>query len=62
MNITVPNKVVANDQVKRTIASGCSIITRPSVMTMQASISMRLRRSHVGHFFDSAFTCAPPRR
>ena len=50
-------RVVRNDQVNRIIASGCSIITRPSVITMQAAISMRPRRSQVGHFLVSTFIC-----
>ena len=45
MNITVPKRVVKNDQVNRIIANGCSIIRKPVAMTTQASISMRPRRA-----------------
>jgi hypothetical protein len=52
MNMSVPKSVVANDQVKRTIASGCNIITMPSVMSTQATISKGPRRNHFGQDFD----------
>lgn len=51
MNMSVPKSVVANDQVKRNMASGCNIITMPKVMSTQATISMGLRRSHLGQDF-----------
>ena len=62
MNITVPNSVVTNDHVNNAIAMGCSIISKPSAITMQAAISMRPRRSPVGHFFTGSVICAPLRR
>ena len=66
MNITVPTSVVKNDHVKRTIASGWSIMKMPAAMTTQATVSIGPRRSALGQEEpeDPAgdFTCAPPRR
>ena len=63
MNITVPANVVTNDQVKRTIASGCNIMKMPAAMMAHARASMGPRRSALGQDErEAGFTCAPPRR
>jgi hypothetical protein len=48
MQIAVPYRVVWLDQLSRLIASGCSIITSPAVITTQATISIGPRRSQRG--------------
>jgi len=69
MNMTVPTSVVTKDQVKRTIASGWSIMKMPVAMTTQATASIGPRRSALGQEepvdleeLEVDFTCAPPRR
>jgi hypothetical protein len=50
MNITVPASMVTNDQVYKMRKKGCSNMSRPSVITTHAAISIWPRRNRLGQW------------